>query len=110
MPIARVVVVVDAAGLGGVFEQPRLAIDELLHLAAALQALERDVRRAGSAPAARKSAALGSCSDEQRVVRLAEEAGVLAGRDRAVADHVRIGDERRHARRCVGASVIDDEP
>ena len=38
-----VVVVVEAAGLGRVFEQLRLPIDELLHLAAAVQPVERQI-------------------------------------------------------------------
>ena len=37
-------------------------------------------------------------ADEERVVRLAQEAGRLAGRDAAVADHVRERDERRDRR------------
>ena len=50
---------------------------------------------------------VGVLGEEQRIVGLAEEAGVLARRDRAVADHVRIGDERRHAVRARG-ELIDD--
>ena len=38
---------------------------------------------------------------------LAQEAGVLAGRDRAVADDVRIGDERRRAVRGRGEAIDD---
>ena len=44
---------------------------------------------------------------EQRVVRLAEEAGVLAGRDRAVGDDVRERDERGDALRGRG-ELVDD--
>jgi hypothetical protein len=72
-------------------------IDHPLDLAPALQPGQREVggqaqlRQAEGGP-------VGILRDEERVVRLAQEAGVLARRNRAVTKQVREAHEGRHAR------------
>ena len=89
------VVSVQPARGGGVIEQLRLAIDELLHLAPVLKPFGGEAARQRKF-GEREAPLVGVACHEQRIVRFAEEAGVLTRRDLTVAQDVRVGDKRRH--------------
>src|SRR5204862_481380 len=73
----------------------RLRVDQLLELAALFEPADRHV--GGQAQFGQREVGAGRVLAEvERVVGLAEEARVLAGRDRAVADDVGVGDRGRH--------------
>src|SRR5262249_4196248 len=90
----------------GDVEQARLAVEEVHHLATILQPLrveslwQTQFRQA-------KVRGVRILADEERVVLLAEEAGVLTGGDRAVGDDVRIADKGRRAAGRGGEAVDD---
>jgi hypothetical protein len=93
------VVGIESLRGGGVVHHARLGIDDLLQLAPGGDAFVGKV--GGQAQLGhREILCVRILRDEERVVRLAEETRVLAGRDRAVGDHVRIRDECRHLGRA----------
>ena len=93
------VIGVETLGGGGVIHHARLRIDNLLQLAPRGDAFIGKIR--GQAEFRHREVfRVRILWDEQRVMRLAEEARVLAGRDGAVGDDVRIRDEGRHVLRA----------
>lgn len=86
-----VVVGVETARDRSVFEQSGLAVDELHHLASGG---ESGGINAGGQAEFREGevGGIGIASDEERIVLFAEETGVLAGGDGAVADDMGKGD------------------
>ena len=108
---ATTIIVVQGSCLGGGLEfalacDYRLLIDHPQDIPSVLQAVQRQVGRQAQLGQP-KIGTVRVLRDQQWVVRLAQETGVLARRDRAVADDVWVGDEGWQALARRGEAVDD---